>query len=151
MMTDTECSICPSEADTRYNLVLKNKMWALESNFLSSYIWTYNLLDVLCYVGKFLIFKMGRICYCQVSVRIQKINTWKAFREGPGTDRPLLLLGRGVGGMSARAYLFTLHQESFHCMCPFLSSTLLTLAGMRLDGMCQCLYMHCLCTASVLS
>ena len=35
-------------------------MSALESNFLSSYIWAYNLLDVPCYVGKFLIFKMGK-------------------------------------------------------------------------------------------
>ena len=31
-------------------------------------------------------------------MRIQKINTWKAFREGPGTDYPLLLLGRRAGG-----------------------------------------------------
>lgn len=60
VMPDAESSICPSEVDTRYNLVLKNKMWALESNFLSSYIWAYNLLDVPCYVGKFLIFKMGK-------------------------------------------------------------------------------------------
>ena len=41
-------------------------------------------------------------------MRIQKINTWKAFREGPGTDYPLLLLGRRGRGVSAGAYLYVL-------------------------------------------
>lgn len=37
-MTEIEYSIHPGDVEARYNLVSKNKMWALEPDFLCSYL-----------------------------------------------------------------------------------------------------------------
>lgn len=38
MMSKIEYSIHPGDTEARYNLVSKNKMWALEPDFLCSYL-----------------------------------------------------------------------------------------------------------------